>query len=249
MSVKFDTLIDRLSQKVRLSANPVPGFILGLSGTDSLLAFILFNEVAKNHPYLANRIYGIHYVNENRKKPSWFEESIIPWLKETYPDSRIEVHTPLGGNYDQQRWADLHLRALNEIVVNGFGEKKVKSLEPGMNFWVSGCTNATEKALGKYSMLSSSVSIQPIQTFYKSEVLDLCKEYNVPEIALEMSQIPDCFCGREEIAAHNVRLIDDIITYRLDPSKYDPALLAEVYSYVQETKRANDFKNRTPFNV
>ncbi|MCK9532895.1 MAG: hypothetical protein M0R77_20665 [Gammaproteobacteria bacterium] len=248
MNDKFEKLIDRLSQKIRLSANPVPGFIVGLSGTDSIVTFILLYEALKRYNR-EDRLYGIHYVNEYRKKPSWFEKDIIPWLAETYPNTRLEVHTPLGGNFDQQRWADLHLRALNEIVVNGFGEKKLKLFDPGQNYWVSGCMNATEKALGNYSILSNSVSIQPIQTIYKGEILDICVEHNVPEIAIEMSQIPDCFCGREEIAAHNVRLIDEIITYKLDPSKYDPELLAEVYAYVQETKRANDFKNRTPFNV
>lgn len=249
MSTKFDKLIDRLSQKIRLSANAVPGFIIGLSGTDSLATFILLYHAMKQHD-LQHRLYGIHYVSGMRKKPSWFESGIIPWLKETFPETQVAVEIPQGGNQDQQRWADLHLRALNTITYDGNGgARAIRSRDPGENYWVSGCMNATEKALGNYSILSNSVSIQPIQTVYKSEILDICKDYGVPDIAIEMSQIPDCLCGRDELAAANVRLIDDIITFKLNPSEHDPALLAEVYAWVQETKRQNDFKNRTPFNV
>lgn len=248
LSTKFNTLIDRLSQKIRLSANQVPGFIIGLSGTDSLATFILLYNAMKQHN-MQHRLYGIHYVNNLRKKPTWFERDIIPWMRDEFPETRIEVHTPLGGNQDQQRWADLHFRALNKIEVNGYGDLRFTSLDAGENYWVSGCMNATEKALGNYSILSNSVSMQPIQTIYKSEILDICKEHNVPDIAIEMSQIPDCLCGRDELAAANVRLIDDIITFKLDPAAHDPAILAEVYAWVQETKRQNDFKNRTPFNV
>ena len=245
---KFNKIIDRLCQKIRLSQTPVPGFILGLSGTDSILTFILMCESAK-HFDMINRVYGIHYVNEQRRKKTWFEEQIIPWLKEKYPEARLEVQTPLGGNYDQQRWADLHLRSLNEIIVNGSGDKKIAALAQGENYWVVGCINATEKILGKYSILSKSVSMEPIQSLYKSEVLEICKEYGVPEIALEMSQLPDCLCGREEIAAQNLKLIDDIITFKLDMEKYPKELINEVYQYINETKASNNFKNRTPFSI
>lgn len=248
MSVKFDNAVKRLSGKMVMSATPVPGFMIGLSGTDSILTFILLCEAAKTHN-MVHRICGIHYVNEQRKKPTWFEEHIIPWLRGKYPEATVLVETPLGGNHDPQRWADLHLRALNEIYVNGFGETKIRAYEAGENYWISGCTNATEKALGKFSMLADSVSIQPIQTFYKHEVIQLCEEFDVPEIAMEMSRIPDCFCGREEIAANNIELIDEIITNRVNVFDYDAAIINEVMKYINETKKANDFKNRTPFSV
>lgn len=248
MSTKFDNAVKRLSNKMVMSATPVPGFMIGLSGTDSIIAFIMLCEAAKTHN-MVDRVCGIHYVNENRKKPTWFEEHIVPWLKAVYPEAQVLVETPLGGNYDQQRWADLHTRALNEIVVNGFGEKRLRAYEAGENYWVSGCINATEKALGKFSMLSNSVSIQPVQTFYKSEIIELCHEFEVPEIAMEMSRIPDCLCGREEIAANNIELIDEIITNRVNVFDYDANIINEVMKYINETKKANDFKNRTPFNV
>ena len=232
-----------------MSLTPVPGFILGLSGTDSILTFILLYKAMKNHG-LENRLWGIHYVSGMRKKPDWFESNIIPWLKENYPEARVSVEIPIGGNQDQQRWADLHLRALNTITYDGNGgTQAIRAHNQGENYWVAGCTNATERALGTYSIMAKSVSMDPIASMYKSEVIDVCRELGVPEIAIEMSETPDCFCGRAEIAAKNIKLVDEIISFKLDPLKYPPELLAEVYAYVQETKKANDFKNRTPFNV
>lgn len=249
MSVKFDNIVTRLSQKITMSQTPVPGFILGLSGTDSIMTFILLYKAAQLHG-MQDRVYGIHYISGMQKKPGWFEANIIPWLKENYPGARIEVQIPQGGNQDQQRWADIHLRSLNSITYDGNGgTRAIRALDAGQNYWVAGCINATEKALGKYSILSKSVSLDPLISLYKSEVIDLCREYNVPDIAIQMSELPDCLCGREEIAALNIKLIDEIITFKVDPLKYPPELLAEVYAYVQETRAANAFKNRVPFNV
>ena len=249
MPSKFDNIVARLTNKIGMSQTPVPGFILGLSGTDSILTFILLYEAMKNHG-LEHRLWGIHYVSGMRKNPSWFETDIIPWLKEKYPNAKVSVEIPLGGNQDQQRWADLHLRALNTISYDGYGgSRAIRSRELGENYWVAGCTNATEKALGTYSIMAKSVSMDPIASIYKSEVIDLCRGFGVPEVAIEMSQTPDCLCGRAEIAAHNIKLVDEIIAFKVDTRKYDPEILAEVFAYVLETKQANNFKNRTPFNV
>lgn len=248
MIAKFNNVVERLSNKIGMSATPVPGFIVGLSGTDSIITFILLCEAARKHKMI-NRVCGIHYVFQQRKKPTWFEANIIPWLKEKYPEAQILVETPLGGNYDQMRWADLHLRALNSIQYNGAGECVVRALDEGKTYWVAGCINATEKYLGKYSMLSNAVSLHPILSFYKSEIMALCEEFQVPDIAMEMARIPDCFCGREEIAANNIEMIDEIITHKLDVLDYDEGTVNEVMKYIRETKKANDFKNRAPFNV
>ncbi len=199
---------------------------------------------------MEDRIWGIHYVSGMQKKPGWFEANIIPWLKENFPGAQVSVEIPLGGNQDQQRWADIHLRALNTITYDGNGgTRAIRALDAGQNYWVVGCTNATEKALGKYSIMAKSVSFEPIASLWKSEVIELCRQFNVPEIAIEMSELPDCLCGREEIAALNIKLIDEIITYKIDPLKYPPELLSEVYAYIDETRSANAFKNRVPFNV
>jgi NH3-dependent NAD+ synthetase len=248
MSEKFDNIVTRLAGKIKMSQTTVPGFILGLSGTDSIITFIALYRALSVHN-MQHRLLGIHYVGGKIRKPTWFDVEIMPWLKNNYPEAQFLTTTPLGGNQDQQRWADLHLRALNRIEKADDGSNVIRALDKEDTYWVSGCMNATEKALGKYSIMAKSVSIDPIVSLWKSEIIALCSEFCVPVIAAEMSQLPDCLCGREEIAAKNVQLIDDILRFNVDPTKHSPQILSEVMAYVQETKRANDFKNRVPFNV
>ena len=243
MIEKFHALVDRLVRKMELSQTPVPGFIIGLSGTDSLVAFLIGYEACKIRG-MPERMMGVHYVNMRRRKPTWFEEGVIPWLRQRCPEATILVAEPLGGNQDQQRWADLHLRALNDID-NG----AIRSLAPGQNYWLMGSINATERLLGKYAMLATCVSLQPIQTLYKSAILKICEELGVPQIAIDNARIPDCLCGRDELAANNIELIDEILTFRVNPEDHDPDLLNQMYQYIRDLKAQNDFKTRVPFLV
>lgn len=245
---KINAIRDRLIAKMKLSQTPVPGFIMGLSGSDSLTAFHICYEALADFG-MENRLFGIHYVNAKRRKPTWFEESVIPWMRERYPSARIAVTQPLGGNQDQQRWADLHLRALNEVDWTPEGGTTVRSLDPGRNFWTVGTINATEMYLGKYAILANSTSVQVIRNVWKSEIMLACEQLGFPDIVSEMAQIPDCLCGRDELAAQNIRMIDDIIRHRVEATAFDfdPELYQTLVNYVRDTKAENDFKLRTPF--
>lgn len=247
MITKYNSLVERLMNKIDRSQIPVPGFIMGLSGSDSILAFLLLYE-ACDRKNLGDRVLGIHYISENHRKLTWFEEHIIPWLDARCPKATIIIQTPLGGNQDQQRWADLHLRALNEFRYGSKG-MEIRPRETGDNYWVAGAMNATEKLLGKYSILANSVSIQPIQTVLKSQVLVMCEELGVPEIAIRYARIPDCLCGRDELAANNIELIDKILTFDPDVMNYDQKLVATMYQYIRDLKKTNDFKMRIPYVV
>lgn len=237
---KYDRVLDQLDRKINKSQVKVPGFIMSLSGTDSILAFMLVYD-ALVCSERENALYGIHYTNGHE---SWFERECIPWLKKECPYARIEVQTPLGGNQDQLRWADLHLRALNKIDGD-----KVTALDPEYSYWTAGTINATEWELGKYSTLANSVSIQPIRSFWKTEIMYLCERIGVPKIALENARLPDCFCGRDELAAENIELIDQILTHDAAALKADPALLDLMIRYVHDLKSANAFKKRIPYLV
>lgn len=244
---KINAVRDRLIAKMKLSQTPIPGFIMGLSGTDSMIAFHICYE-ALAHYDMAHRLVGIHYVNNLRRKPTWFEEHIVPWMRERYPLAHISVEEPQGGNQDQQRWADLHLRALNKVEVwPEYGRVKITAYEPGQNYWTAGTINATEMYLGKYSILANSTSVQVIRNIWKSEIMLACSQIGVPDIAIETARLPDCFCGRDELAALNIDLIDDIVRVRLDPTQHDAELLKTLIEYVRTTKAENDFKLRTPF--
>jgi NH3-dependent NAD+ synthetase len=242
---KINAVRDRLITKMKLSQTPIPGFIMGLSGTDSAVAFdVCYHALAAFG--MEHRLVGIHYVRGGRAKPTWFEEHMIPWMRERYPRADISVTEPQGGNQDQQRWADLQLRALNRVQPDN-GRVKITSLDFGENFWTVGTINATEMYLGKYSILANATSVQAIRNIWKSEIMVACAEMGMPEIAMETARLPDCLCGRDELAALNIEVIDDIIRNRLDPTQHDPELLKTLIAYVRDTKAENDFKLRTPF--
>ncbi len=245
---RYADRVERLSAKIRLSQSPVPGFIVGLSGTDSIVAFVMCYDAMLEHGK-AHRVRGVHYISSRRREPSWFEKDIIPWLKERCPEAMIEIAVALGGNQDQQRWADLHLRALNSFGGSNGEDVVVKAREPEDTYWVVGTINATEKALGRYSVLATAVSVQPLMTLFKSGVIEICRELGVPEIAEEYSRIPDCFCGRDELAAENIEVIDDILNFRVDPTKHSTELLEKLYAYIRESQRDYGFKQRIPYVI
>jgi NH3-dependent NAD+ synthetase len=244
--VRFDGLVGRLHAKMGLSQTPVPGFIVGLSGTDSILAFLLVYEAAVRMG-IGDRVLGIHYASARRRKPTWFEDGVVPWLRERCPKATILVTEPLGGNHDQQRWADLHLRALNDVVGDETGNVVVSALPAGRNYWVVGCTNLTEFELGKFSAMSERTSVAPLRKVWKSKVLAMCEALDVPSIAIEYSRLPDCLCGRDDIAANNIELIDAILTHEVRVREHDPDLLDMMFAYVRDLKRENGFKQRTPY--
>lgn len=248
---KIQLLTERLADKILKSATPVPGFILGVSGTDSLAALDILVQAV----FLSGRdipIQAVHYVRNasSVKHAGAFEREAIPWLTDRYMYTVVtHVVEPRGYNQDPQRWADLHLRALNSFGAEDEDGHSVRTLPEGKNFWVSGTMNATEWELGTYSMLSTAVSLQPIRSLWKTEVLQLCADIGVPQCIMEAARIPDCWCGRDEIAAENIELVDKILQHRVDPREVSPELLAAVMQWVGETKRANAFKRRVPFVV
>lgn len=225
---KFDNIVQRLTNKVRTSATPVTGFVLGLSGTDSIITYILLNEVAKTQKF---KVIGIHYGYDNAHTEvhEWLRKISFKW---EYPDFQLLVHPELRnhGDDDYIHWALLHETAVRN------------------RFWVSSTVNATEKALGTFSIMANSASISPIISLYKSEVLEACKAFGVPENIIQRSRIPDCICGRDEFAAENIELIDLLLSNKYTGG-YTEEQLVKAYEYIRETKKENDFKNRTPYTV
>lgn len=258
---KFTDRVERLSNKIGMSQTPVPGFIMGLSGTDSIVAFVMCYDAMMKHGK-GNRVLGVHYVNGPHQlsndyitQHGWFIRDIIPWLRKRCPEASFRSVTPRGGNQDQQRWADLHLRSLNrieytkEVYDDDVGRERIVALDEDETFWVVGTINATEKALGRYSLLAAAVSVQPLMTMYKSDIIKVCEYLGVPEIAIRKSQLPDCLCGRDELAANNVQLIDDILRFKVDITQHDPQLLKKLYDYVSDSQNIYGFKQRIPYII
>lgn len=228
---KYEKLCDRLREKVKMSATPINGFMIGLSGTDSILTYMMLNDVSDSlkgtgHTF---KVRGVHYVDDITI-PTSFQKLTLPYLIANYVNT-IEC-VELKENLDQYRWANLHIRAVNQKQPH----------------WVVSTVNATEKALGTYSIMSKSASIEPIASLWKSDVLAICQELGVPEKVLESSRIPDCACGREEFASENIELIDALLRDNI-PSGYSMERIKLAMDYIRNTKKEFGFKARTPYNV
>lgn len=226
---KLHQRIQRLSDKVSMSKTPVPGFVVGLSGTDSIVAFLACYDALLDHGK-ADKMIGIHYVN-NRVGKTWFESYVFDWLKRRCPEARIDSRVPdSGSNEEADRWHDLNANYRD-------------------THWIVGAVNATEKALGTYSIFNKSASVWPIATLWKSDIINICEDLNAPQIVIDKSKIPDCACGRDELAAENIELIDQILQFKVDPTKHDPELLNTLMQWITSTKQLYDFKERTPYMI
>ncbi len=245
-AIRLD-IVDRLVQKMTMSQTQVPGFIVGLSGTDSIVAFDILNSALARMD-MGGRLKGIHYVAEGAR-PGAFVREAIPWMQNRYGKEAITVATPLGGNHDPQRWADLQLRSINEISKDDSGQIRIAPLEQSESYWVAGTINATEHALGKHSIGANAVSIQPIRSIWKSDIMEACKIMGVPQLIMDNARLPDCLCGRDEIAAEHIELIDDILKYRFDVRAHDPELVMTLMQWVSDRKREGGFRSRIPYIV
>lgn len=256
----FGTLTGWLRQTI--VDRRVPGLIMGLSGTDSILAFL---ACAKAFESLgrADRVIGIHYgapfpppektAAEVERivamSPSyrWVARSIVPWLKAAAPGATVMTDSSIDYNDDYQRWAALFRASLN-------GALRTEPLPEGENYWVVGTRNATEKALGAYSNVSGAVSLQPLLPLWKSEILQLCAWLGVPRQAIEKSRQVDCDCGRFDIAANNIEAVDFVLMARQGllsrrwlAENIAPDLLPQLESFVDTQIAYAGFKKEIPY--
>ena len=240
----------------------VPGLMLGVSGTDSILAYLVcaraFESLGRGE-----RVVGLHYgapfPPENKTpdevarivsmSPSyrWVARSIVPWLQAQSKGALCSTDSSIDFNDDYQRWAALFRASLN-------GALRTEPLPPGENYWVVGTRNATEKALGSYSNVSGAVSVQPLQHLWKSEILTLCAWLGVPRQAIEKSRQVDCDCGRFDIAANNIEQVDWVLMQRQGLVSQEwlqrnvaESLLAQLESFVDNQVAYARFKKEIPY--
>jgi hypothetical protein len=205
-----DTTVDWIAETIR--REEAPGVIVGLSGTDSLLSYVLclkaFEKLGKP---LAN-VRGVNFQHETQDKfvemnapfvcmasddTRWVERELFPWIRDRWPEARLEVDTSIRHSKDGMRWGSLHDKAKEEV--NGRGD-----MLTGTYYFPVGTRNATEDAVGAYTLITKAVSMFPIIHLYKTEVIDICRHLGVPEIAIAKSQDIDCDCGRFEIQAFHM---------------------------------------------
>jgi len=192
-----------------------PGFLIGLSGTDSLISFCAASK-ALEKAGKPNRMMGIHfapsedflYDHPEAEVHLWFRDQVLPWLREQSPNAEIVVDTSIDWRCDGLRWG-----SLMDLSVVSNDKRRMMRL-PEEQYWVVGTRNRTETLLLNYSNISMAASMQPIVHLWKSEVLQISEHLGIPQIAISKSCETDCICGRQALASNHIREVDTLLMVR-----------------------------------
>lgn len=210
----FDALVKWFHQDILINRH-APGFIIGLSGTDSLVAFCAASK-ALELAGMSNRMLGVHfapsedflYDHPEAEVHLWFKEQVFPWINKQYPNAKIIADTSIDWRCDGLRWG-----ALMDMSVVSDGKTRTMRA-PEDQYWVVGTRNLTESILLTYSNMSSPVSLQPLIHLWKSEILELSKYLELPQVAINKSCETDCICGRQRLMAEHIKEIDMLLMER-----------------------------------
>lgn len=245
----FDSLINWFYDDL-LVKQGAPGFLVGLSGTDSIVTFLAAAKACEKAG-LHNRAMGIHFAPSEdfladypeSEVHLWFKDQVIPWLRQRAMIATIAVNTSVDWRCDGLRWG-----TLMDLSVVKDNPKRMMRL-PEDQFWVVGTRNRTEDTLLNYSNASMAASIQPIIHLWKSDILQISELLGVPQIAITKSCETDCICGRQALAANHIKEVDMILKERageLAVLDIEPFLRAQLVKYIDAQIKANSFKKSIP---
>lgn len=237
-----------------LVKNKCKGIVIGLSGTDSILTSIILSKVSTitNIP-----IHLMHFSKLSLEEipddlldkkikmiPSylWEQRFIIPWLQENYKNLDIQVINSNKEMSDAERYAYMMDFALSQ--------SHKQDDEQDKTLWLCGTRNKTEDILGLYSNISNIVSIQPIISLYKSQVIDICSFFKVPDIAIAKSRMVDCDCGRYDLIANNIESLDNILIDQEKARENTPLdIYIQLIKFIHQSKTENAFKKLIPYRI
>jgi NH3-dependent NAD+ synthetase len=239
----FNALVRWIHDEVIVNRK-APGLLIGISGTDSILAF-LASAKAFAMAGRPDRVVGLHFSDPQE---SWFQQTIMPWLQQQAPGAQIVVDSSIDARRDGLRWGALLDWSVIENPLTG------QMRLPHQRFWVVGTHNATEEALTSYSNVSNAASVQLLTHLWKSEVLKICKFLKVPQIAINKSCDADCVCGRDQLPAAYIPEVDALLMVReglLSPTYTEntiPASLRQqLNSYIDFQQQTGRFKKAIPY--
>ena len=249
---KFHQVVQWLVDEI-LIARTAPGLIIGLSGTDSIVAFLAAYR-ALDRMNKADRLLGVHFAPSEdfladypeAEKHTWFVNDIVPWLRKMAPHAKIEVNSDIDWRFDGLRWGKLA-----DMSVMYMSDRKMRPSED--KFWILGTRNRTEDRLYNYSIASTIASVQPLIKLYKSEILDICEWLEVPQLVIKKSCEEDCICGREELRAHFGRELDIILNANAtslanpDYLNLNPVIRRKLQEYISERLSKGFFKTQIPY--
>lgn len=245
----FDALVQWFGDMLQKGA---PGFLVGLSGTDSLVTFLAAARACEKAGKL-NRMLGVHfapsedfiYDHPEAEQHLWFFDTVIPWLRKEVPGVEIIVDTSIDWRCDGQRWG-----YLMDLSVVTYTRKRMMRL-PEEQYWVVGTRNRTEDFLMNYSNASMAVSLQPIIHLWKSEILKLSEYLRVPQVAITKSCETDCICGRQALAANHLQEVDMLLmaaSGELFLTDQIPSVLRQqLTKYIDAQMAKAQFKKKLPY--
>jgi NH3-dependent NAD+ synthetase len=115
-----------------------------------------------------------------------------------------------------------------------------------------GTRNKTEDVLGTYSLASRVATILPIVSFWKSEILDLCRQVGVPDEIVSSSLRADPACGRpQELAEIPIEDIDLFLKVKVAdlPQSELFKLGSQKIEYLEKIYEYNSFKKDLPVRL
>lgn len=251
----FNAVVDWLHDDI-IGHRHAPGLMVGLSGTDSLVAFIACYEALKEAGKV-DRLLGIHFApsedflcdHPEAETHNWFKDQIVPWLRERCPGARIEVDTSIDWRLDGARWGKM--LDMSILTVDDHDQRHMRPHDE--KYWIVGTRNRTEHILFTFSRASLAASMQPLVHLWKSEILQVSYYLGLPKIAVEKSCEADCICGRERLPAKHVRELDTLLAIHErelpeSAANYIPAdLRLQLQVYAMDQIARCSYKARIPY--
>lgn len=250
----FDTLVQWFHDEM-IVRRGAPGFLIGLSGTDSVVAFLAaakaFEMAGK-----PERVLGVHfapsedflYDNPEAEVHLWFANEVVPWLREQAKGAMVVVDTSIDWRCDGLRWG-----SLMDLSVLPLGKRQMRL--PEEQYWVVGTRNRSEDVLLNYSNASTIVSMQPLIHLWKSEVLQVSEHLGVPKIAIAKSCETDCICGRMRLPAAHIREVDMLLMARGGELSWEYVeknisleLQKQLTGFIRAQIANNSFKKNIPYS-
>jgi len=170
-TLDLDKAFHNLVSWVAETVKDAPGLVVGLSGTDSALAYSLCSKGLELAGRDRNSLMGIHYGDEYDFEDYFKQYGMVQVVN--LPDNKF-LET------DSYRWAAIQTYAMEH------------------RSWIVGTRNKTEYLLGDYSNASLVAVMQPLSALWKSEVLALCEQVGMPKEMIAASCLgdPKCYCHK-----------------------------------------------------
>jgi hypothetical protein len=202
-NIDIPRTMENITRWLAETVRPAPGLVVSLSGTDSMLTFLLCSKALRSLKRDPQReLIGLHF--RSHRSDSYPYE----WLAQHGSVQSMEPPVAEPVETDIRRWAEVQSFAIR----NG-------------RLWMIGSRNATETHTGEYSIASNCCSVFPLATLLKTEVLNACHALGVPvkELNESLANDPECFEG---CALQNRKVIA-MDYFVLDDQKALPGSIAE----------------------